>query len=79
MTGLVKIGFTDRDPITRSKELSSHTCVQGKFNIEKSWEVQRSLIEKMTNAYIDMAKKISSSGFRVFIWFVRTIRWKTMS
>ena len=39
MPGLVKIGFTDRDPITRSKELSSHTGVPGKFNIEKSWEV----------------------------------------
>jgi hypothetical protein len=39
MSGLVKIGFTDRDPITRSKELSSHTGVPGKFNIEKSWEV----------------------------------------
>ena len=39
MPGLVKIGFTDRDPVTRSKELSSHTGVPGKFNIEKSWEV----------------------------------------
>tara|TARA_B100000767_G_C19451730_1_gene404332 strand:- start:149 stop:568 length:420 start_codon:yes stop_codon:yes gene_type:complete len=39
MPGLVKIGFTDRDPVTRSKELSSHTGVPGKFKIEKSWEV----------------------------------------
>jgi len=39
MPGLVKIGFTDRDPVTRSRELSSHTGVPGKFNIEKSWEV----------------------------------------
>jgi hypothetical protein len=39
MPDLVKIGFTNRDPITRSKELSSHTGVPGKFSIEKSWEV----------------------------------------
>lgn len=37
---LVKIGFTDRDPATRAKELSSTTGVPGKWAVYKSWLVE---------------------------------------
>lgn len=39
MPGLVKIGFTDRDPVTRSRELSSFTGVPGRFEIVIYWRV----------------------------------------
>ena len=37
---LVKIGYTDRDPKTRAKELSSFTGVPGKFFVVKSWKLE---------------------------------------
>jgi hypothetical protein len=39
MQGLLKIGFTTRQPNDRIKELSSHTGVPGKFSLVKAWEV----------------------------------------
>lgn len=39
MPGLVKIGFTDRDPKTRAAELSNFTGVPGTFEIVSSWYV----------------------------------------
>lgn len=48
ITGLLKIGFTTRDPQDRVRELSSHTGVPGKFNLVYAWEVENpSYVEKV--------------------------------
>lgn len=39
MQGLLKIGFTTREPDDRVRELSAHTGVPGKFSLVKAWEV----------------------------------------
>lgn len=40
MPGLVKIGFTDRSPSQRARELSQPTGVPGSYKVFKYWEVQ---------------------------------------
>lgn len=40
MPGLVKIGFTDRDPKTRAAELSSSTSLPEPFSIVAWWEIE---------------------------------------
>jgi len=40
MPGLVKIGFTDRDPKTRAAELSSSTSLPEPFSIVAWWELE---------------------------------------
>jgi hypothetical protein len=58
--GLVKIGYTDRDPIVRSRELSSFTGVPGNFEIVISWRVlNANSVEKMIHAKLS---KLNKSG-----------------
>jgi hypothetical protein len=40
MPRLVKIGYTDRSPWVRARELGNHTGVPGDFSVVKSWRVQ---------------------------------------
>jgi hypothetical protein len=58
MPGLVKIGFTDRDPVTRSRELSSFTGVPGRFEIVISWRVLNAqIIEKQIHVELASLSK----------------------
>jgi hypothetical protein len=40
MPGLVKIGYTDRSPEARAKDLSGATGVPGRFKVEKYWQME---------------------------------------
>jgi hypothetical protein len=58
MPGLVKIGYTDRDPVRRSRELSSFTGVPGQFEIVFSWHVSNAaVIEKQIHSELATSHK----------------------
>lgn len=58
MPGLVKIGYTDRDPIKRSRELSSFTGVPGRFEIVFSWNVSNAAeIEKQIHSELANSRR----------------------
>jgi hypothetical protein len=58
MPGLVKIGYTDRGPVQRSRELSSPTGVPGQFEIVFSWNVSNAEeIEKQIHSELAIFRR----------------------
>jgi len=66
-TGLVKIGFTDRDPYLRARELSSHTGVPGEFSVIKFWIVQDAYDAECSIHNFLQSYRVSGEFFKIEI------------
>ena len=84
MPGICKIGFTDRAPSQRCKELSSSTSVPVDFNIQFYVEVEAAdALERQIHAAFDELRVNSAREFfscapaEVYHWLMRNADFET--